>query len=129
MILSFLVLNSSYSIYRFNNKSVLPDWIYMSDFYSITRTTDEISVVTAGNDTVTEEIPCSKSWKILKISGPLDLNMTGILADISGTLKNHKIPIFVISTFDTDYILVQAKDLDRSVNALEEKGHYVATGE
>jgi len=57
--------------------------------------------------------------------GPLDLFLTGIIADISGILKEASIPVFTISTFDTDYILVQQKDLNDGIKSLEAKGHIV----
>jgi hypothetical protein len=71
----------------------------------------------------------SKDWRIIKIAGPLDLSLIGIIAEISTILKNTNIPIFTISTFDTDYILVKQKDLEVSIKALIERGHKVISEE
>ena len=123
--MQLIVLKKKYSIYRFANESHLPDWIYLSDFYSITKTKDELSVVTLQDITDSENTISSKDWRIIKIAGPLDLSLIGIIAEISTILKNKSIPIFTVSTFDTDYILVKQKDLEVGIKALTEKGHNV----
>ena len=126
MTLNLIVLAKKYSIYKFQIDCILPDWIYLSDFYSITKTKDELSVITTQTDFFAEDIICSKDWRIFKIVGPLDLSLIGIIADISDILKEKKISIFTISTYDTDYILVKQKDLNNSIKALEDKGHKIS---
>jgi uncharacterized protein len=111
-------LPGKYSICRFETEAMLPGWIYQSDFYSITKTADELSVVTAQNDSLSYDIPCSKDWRILKVIGPLDFSLVGVIADISVILKDNDISIFTVSTFDTDYILVKEKDLRKSIESL-----------
>jgi len=123
--MNFLVLQEKYSIYKFKNDEALPGWVYSSDFYSITNTKDEQSVVTIQSDNISETIACSKEWRILKIQGPLDFSLVGIIADISNILKNEKISIFTISTYDTDYILVRQNDLDDAIKSLRENGHLI----
>jgi hypothetical protein len=118
------VLENIYCIYRFDIGSELPPWIYQSEFYSVTKTNDEISVVTL-QKRFNEKIKCSKNWKILKVEGPLDFSLVGIIADISRILKEVNIPIFTISTFDTDYILLGKADLDKGVNALRGNGYTI----
>jgi hypothetical protein len=126
MKLKFRVLEESYSIYKFKRESVLPDWIYSSDFYSITRTEDELSVIALQTELISEDTICNRDWRILKIEGPLDFSLVGIIADISKIFKDRKISIFAISTYDTDYILVKEKDLNAGINALKEKGHNIS---
>jgi hypothetical protein len=126
MYLNLMLLKNKYSIYRFESGSVLPEWIYESDFYSITSTIDELSVVTLQNESNSEGIICSRDWRILKIAGPLDLSFTGIIADITDILKAYEIPVFVISTYDTDYILVKQAKIDLTVKVLTEKGYTVS---
>jgi uncharacterized protein len=123
MILNISVLPGDYSIYRFETETEIPGWIYSSDFYSITKTKDEISIVSSQVDI--SGLISSKSWRILKIAGPLDFSLIGIISEISGILKNKNIPIFIISTYDTDYILIKQIDLSAGIIALEEKGHKV----
>lgn len=126
MNLNFNLLEKRYSIYKFESGSVLPDWINSSHFYSITSTDDELSVVALQTDFVNEGIACNRDWRILKITGHLDLSLTGIIADITDILKEKKVTIFIISTYNTDYILVKQSKLDIAINALKEKGHTIS---
>jgi len=127
MTMNLIVLPHRYSIYKFKDELTLPDWVYSSDFYSITKTKDELSVVAIQIDSISKDIIYNRNWRILKIAGPLDFSLVGIIAEISATLKNINIPIFSISTFETDYILVKQKDLNLAVIALREKGHNLVT--
>ena len=127
--MNFTLLPNRYAICKFKNGLPLPEWVYSSDFYSITRTKDELSVVSVHTDSIPEDTICNNGWRILKVAGPMDLSLVGIISEISGTLRNKDIPVFVISTFDTDYILVKQKDLNRAVGALREKGHNLVAEE
>jgi hypothetical protein len=124
--MNLTVLDKKYSIYRFEVNSILPEWIYLSDFYSITKTAEEVSVVTEQTDQISENIPCSKDWRIIKVAGPLDFSLIGIIADISAILKDAKISIFTISTYDTDYILLKQKDLETGIKALTDKNYIIS---
>jgi hypothetical protein len=66
-----------------------------------------------------------KNWKILKISGPLELSSVGIIADISSLLRSCKIPIFSVSTYDTDYILIKNQNLETALAVLKDNGNTV----
>ena len=123
--MNFRVLSGKYAIYKFAIGSVLPEWIYSSDFYSITKTTDEISVVALQSDVNEGYIACNKEWLIIRIEGALDFSLVGIIADISAIFKKKNISIFTISTYDTDYFLVKQKDLDTAIQALIENNHFV----
>jgi hypothetical protein len=125
MIHNLKVLQKKYSILKFQADSVLPVWIYSSDFYSITKTQEELSIVTVQSDSFEENTTCSKGWRILKIMGPLDFSLIGVIADISNILKDARVPIFTISTYNTDYILVKQKDLDVSIKALRDKNYNI----
>jgi|WetSurSiteA1Bulk_404760.scaffolds.fasta_scaffold39022_2 uncharacterized protein len=120
------VLDNKYSIYRFPHESRLPDWIYLSEFYSVTRTSEELSVVAVQNETTGDEIMLNKDWRIIKVEGPLDFSLTGIISGISSILSSREISIFAISTYDTDYILVKQSDLNCAVKALEENGYIIS---
>ena len=125
MNLDFKLLKGSYSIYRLNKDSAIPDWTCDSEFYSITRTREELSIVCKHVDIEMDNIKIDKHWRILKITGPLDLSLIGIIADISGLLKENQIPIFTISTYDTDYILVKNQYTDKALTVLKNNGHKV----
>ena len=124
--MNLIILKKRYSIYKFKSDCVLPDWVYLSDFYSITKTKDELSVIAIQTDSISEKITCSKDWRILKVDGPLDFSLIGIIADISIILKEKKISIFTISTYDTDYILVKQNKLNIGIKALRDKKYTIS---
>jgi hypothetical protein len=124
--MNLTVLENKYSIYRFPNESQLPGWVYSSEFYSVTRSSEELSVVALQYDSLGDEIICNKDWRIIKVEGPLDFSLTGIIAGISAVLSNREVSIFTISTFDTDYILVKQSDLNCAIEALEEDGYIIS---
>ena len=64
-------------------------------------------------------------WRLLSVRGPLDFALTGIMAALAGELAAAGVSLFAVSTYDTDHVLVQAKDLDRAIRALREAGHEV----
>lgn len=123
MELNLKILKDKYVIYRLETYSDIPDWIKDSDFYSITKTKDEISVISKQHDLTTEIPEANKDWRIMKIQGPLDLTLVGIQAEISGILKENNIPIFTISTYDTDYIFVKIHDINKAADSLKANGY------
>lgn len=122
--LCFLVSKEIFGICRLKPDSIIPEWINTKCFYSITRTLDELSIVCDENQ-VPAEIECQRGWKALRVEGTLDFSLVGILSNISSILANSKVSIFAISTFDTDYILVKEKDLQKSIKSLIEEGYEV----
>jgi len=115
--LTMKLMKGLYGVCRLNRDEAIPEWVFQSSFYSITKTLDELSVV-CSQDNIPDEIKCEKDWRILRVEGPLDFSLIGILSSISTTLANKGISIFAISTYDTDYILVKDKNIDTAINAL-----------
>ncbi len=117
------VLPEALAICRLDGSASVPDWP-VGDFVSITRTRDELSIVCAER-AVPSGVKADRGWQALKIEGPLDLALTGVLASIAQPLAEARINLFVISTFDTDYVLVKAEKLDRAIEALRGAGHTI----
>lgn len=116
-ILTMKLLNEKYGVCRLDKNELIPKWAQNSDFFSITRTNDELSIV-CSQVNIPSDIKYEKDWRILKILGPLDFSLIGILSSISTILAQKGISIFAISTYDTDYILVKNKDIDNAIAAL-----------
>ena len=116
-ILTMKLLKEKYGVCRLAKTELIPKWAQDSNFFSITKTSDELSIVCL-EDSIPNEIKCEKDWRILKIEGPLDFSLIGILASISTILAQKGISIFAISTYDTDYILVKNKDIDNAIESL-----------
>ena len=113
------VLKDRYAICRLESEDMVPLWVDTKNFISITRTEDELSIVCIDKN-IPNEIKSEKGWRVLKVEGPLDFSLIGILSDISGILAKEKISIFVVSTFDTDYILVKEENLVKSIKVLSD---------
>ena len=88
------------------------------EFYSLTITDEEISLVCAENAVPQEILDIETGFSMLRIEGQLDFSLIGILADISGVLAQQKISIFCISTYNTDYVLVRRAQLEKAIIAL-----------
>ncbi len=90
----------------------------------MTRTADELSLVCA-ESAVPDGIQCEPGWRIFKIEGSLDFALTGVLVAVAQPLAEAGVSIFTISTYETDYVIVKAPDVERAVRALEAAGHWV----
>ena len=88
-------------------------------FFSLTVTDDEISVVIE-EKLIPQNSDCETGWKILKIDETLDFSLTGVISSITKILAGADIPVFVISTFNTDYVLIKSDKLKKAVNVLKE---------
>jgi hypothetical protein len=117
------LLPGNFAISRLNAREQVPDWA-VGEFVSITRTPDELSIVCPQCD-VPAETQHESGWRCLRVVGPLDFSMVGVIASLTRTLASASISVFVISTFDTDYLLVKDGDLEAAVKSLVEVGHSV----
>jgi hypothetical protein len=122
--LNLSVLEDKLSVCQLGPSVGIPTWAQQGKFYSISRTEDELSIV-CSQDNVPDGIKCDSNWRALKVEGPLDFSLIGILASLANTLANVEISIFAISTYDTDYLLVKEDKLERAIEALQEAGHQV----
>ena len=104
------VLSETFMIHKLSPDASIHEKILKSNYYSVSKTENELSLVCSEVIEV-QSLQSSKGWKCIKVKGPLDFNLTGILAGISDILTLGNISIFAISTFDTDYILLRSQDL------------------
>jgi hypothetical protein len=122
--LTFIILRKMFAICRLDKDAPIPDWAFQGGFFSVTRTEDELSIVCPLIN-VPKGIICNQGWSCLKVKGPLDLSSTGIISSIAKTLEKEGISLFIISTYDTDYVMVKEKDLEKAVFALTEAGQRI----
>ena len=116
------ILEETYIIHKLDQSTNLPEELIGCEFYSLSNSQEELSLVCPEQILIQSE-NSSPNWKCLKVAGPLDLNLTGILAGLSDTLEKAKISIFAISTFETDYLLIQEQVLETAKTALESAGY------
>jgi len=123
-LVKLIALDESYAIVRLEPDAELPGWACGGHFWSVTRSDAELSIVCAEND-VPADASAERGWRAFEVAGPLDFSLTGIVASLVGPLAEAEISIFVLSTFETDYLLVREPDLARAVAALAAAGHTV----
>lgn len=94
-------------------------------FFFIGKTDEEISLVCLTSDVPEKTTARVDGWKTFRIEGVLDFSLIGILSEISKVLAENKIGIFVVSTYNTDYILVKKENLQKAQQALKAAGYDV----
>jgi uncharacterized protein len=124
MHLSLTVLPDLVAVARLSPDDPIPAWATHAPFFSITRTADELSIV-ALEAATPSRVRAERGWRGLKIAGPIDFALTGVLASVLQPLADAGIAIFAVSTFDTDYILVRSESLAAAVASLRAAGHEV----
>ncbi|KAI8318597.1 hypothetical protein GQ54DRAFT_266722 [Martensiomyces pterosporus] len=130
MALRLKIQDGSYSVCRYPataDARLLLERCIGAEFYSITRTKDEISVIQPANIAGVggDSKPAGKiesGWRLIKVEGPLDFGLVGIIHKISERLAGAGVPLFVTSTFDTDYVMVKAERLADAAEALNRDG-------
>ena len=96
-----------------------------AEFYFLGRTDEELSLVCRTEDAPANTLAREDGWRGFRIQGTLDFSLVGILSKLSAVLAENGIGIFAVSTFNTDYILVKAENLDRALAALAAAGYVV----
>lgn len=122
--LTLEVLQDEFAICRLAVDAPVPNWAWTGELTSITSTDDELSLVCAA-DSVPAEITHTAGWRALKVRGPLEFSLIGILAGLSTALADAGVSIFAISTYDTDYILVHGDQLELALDRLKAAGYGV----
>ena len=115
-----------YAICRLPAESPVPPWA-AGVFSSITRSASELSIVCGAAD-VPPAVQAERGYRGLAVRGPLDFSLVGIVAALASPLAAASVSIFVVSTYDTDYLFVREAELERATAALRGAGHAVATG-
>ena len=118
MKLTLSILPEKFAICHFDKKSPIPDWAKIkSSFNSITRTSEELSII-CPQDIIPGGVICEKDWRVFKVKGPLGFVLTGIVAALSKPLAKAKISILYISTYETDHLMVEDRNLEKTKNIL-----------
>ena len=92
------------------------------EFYFAAKTDEECSLVCPEEDIPADTIACEKGWRAFRVCGTLDFSLVGILSNIASALAKEHIPVFAVSTFNTDYIFVKDEYFQRAVQALRSIG-------
>ena len=96
-----------------------------AELYFIGKTDEELSLVCKTEDTPRDTVERDDGWRGFRIQGVLDFSLIGILSKLSGILAEHRIGIFAVSTYTTDYILVKEENYERAFAVLASEGYTV----
>lgn len=122
--LRLFVRRERLAVCRLSPDSKVPPWATEAEFFSLTRTPDELSLV-CPESLVTADTACEGGWRAMGIEGPLDFSLVGVLAGITGPLAGAGFSVFAVSTYDTDYVLVREDELRAAISALQGAGHEI----
>ncbi|MBL8801559.1 MAG: ACT domain-containing protein [Planctomycetes bacterium] len=121
--LEFEVRPESLAIARLPPDAPQPPWA-RGAFVTVSRTPAELSVI-CDQRHVPPEVTCERERVALGIVGVVPMTTVGLLASLCGALAAAQVPVFVVSTYDTDWLLVQRAHLAATRTALEALGHRV----
>ena len=117
-------LDGFFAICKLNPQTKIPNWALKGEFYSITQTSEELSIL-CPQKIIPDEITSVGRWRGLKIEGPFQFTEIGILNSITAPLASVKISLLSISTFDTDYVFIQDDQFEDALLILAANGHEV----
>lgn len=122
--MNLVILDMLFSVVKLPPKEEIPFWAGKGEFFSITRTNEELSIVCPTSnvpDSILKDV--EHDWKCIKVEGVLDFALTGILSSLANPLAENNISIFAISTFNTDYLLIKVDSIEKAKSVLENAGH------
>lgn len=116
------LLDADLAVIRLDPGNSIPEWVWSSGFYSITRTESELSIFCEARVIPLNE-SANSGWRAMRVVGTLDFSLIGIISSLTMPLAAKQISVFSISTHDTDYLVVREERLDDAVDVLRRAGH------
>ena len=125
--LRLTLMAEEFAVCRLAPDAPLPGWLAAAGFVSVTRTTDELSIVCPAVS-VPEPILKERGWRLWRVQGPFPFTATGVLSSLLEPLAAAGIPVLAIATFDTDYLLIQTGHIGATRQAWLAAGHTLDSG-
>ena len=125
---SLTLLPGRYAVCLLPPTLPIPAWAHGGDFCSITRTQDELSIICPQDMlpiTLPQGIAVGRDWALLRVEGPFAFDVTGVVAALSAALAEVEVVLLTVATYQTDYLLVKAEQLERATQSLTAAGHHV----
>lgn len=120
--LTLSIFPQVFAICRLHPDGYIPHWALLGDFVSLTRTTEELSII-CPQENVPENAQAERGWRCLKVEGPFDFSVSGVHAALALPLAEANISVLAVATYETDHLLVKEEDLDQATEALRRAGH------
>lgn len=125
MKLRLSILPQKYAVCRLGPNEHIPHWALLGDdFISLTRTLNELSIICL-QENVPPEAKADRGWRCARVEGPFDFSVAGVHVSLAIPLAEANISILAIATYETDHLLIQEKDLERTIQVLEQVGHRI----
>ncbi len=121
---TLFILEEPFAVCRLPAETPSPDWAKENGLLALIRTSEELSIV-CREEYPPLDVQAEKGWRAMKVQGPLEFSQVGVVASLAVPLAQAGVSIFVLSTFETDYILVKGEWLACAVDALRRAGHQI----
>lgn len=122
--MKFTTLRGPFTICNLDAAAAIPDWAAAGVFSSITRTSNELSII-CEEANIPPDTRAERGYSCLRLEGTFDFQAVGILESFLAPLAQSGVPIFAISTYKTDWILIQEKHWETALSVLIEAGHEI----
>jgi hypothetical protein len=122
--LTLRLLPDTLAVCHLEPDAAMPWWATVAPFFSVTRTTEELSVICAASR-VPRGTNATYDWRALQLHGRFHHSLFGLMDAISTPLAGAGVSILVVATFDTHYVLVRDPQLADAMTALHAAGHRV----
>ena len=119
------VIDKEFAVCKINDDTEVN---FNDEFCLVGKTDEELSLVCSSEFVPKNTIVCDSGWRAFRIEGILDFSLTGILARAADILANAKIPIFAVSTYNTDYILIKNEFFQKALDVLKENNYVIKVG-
>jgi hypothetical protein len=122
--LDLRVIETPLALCKLPSAADIPPWAVEAPFVIAVRTVEELTVVVS-NRRVPDVTKASRGWRAIAVKGPIDHDEVGVLLSLAGPLAEAEVPVYSVSTYSTDYVLVPGDRLDAAIEALEGAGHTI----
>jgi hypothetical protein len=122
--LSIRRIDEPFAVVQLEPGAIVPEWATAGVLFAVVRTAEELSLV-CSQHLVPEGVKCERDWVALKLEGPFAFSTVGVLSSVIAPLAAGRVPVFVLSTFDTDYVLIKQENLSRAIELLRAEGHTI----
>ena len=122
--MKFTMLRGPFAICKLARDATIPPWASLGVFCSITRTPNELSVI-CDEANVPRDATAERAFHVIQLEGPFDFQAIGILQSVLAPLAQSGVPVFAVSTYDTDWILIPAKHWETALSVLLAAGHHL----
>jgi hypothetical protein len=126
--MKFTTVPGRFAICKLGAASAIPGWAATKPVFSITATPDELSIICL-EASVPDGIQAERGFLALQIEGPFAFDAIGILQSFLAPLAKASVPMFAVSTYDTDYIFIHEKHWPQALRALQQAGHELQQGQ